>query len=221
MTAGIMDWDREARVGLAEAVYGAGKTPAQIDALVQQALVGGHGLLITRLTPSKHADLLPETQKLVDYDATSQTAVLPRPEGEATPRLAGTVGIITGGLADLPAATEAQRTLAFSGAEAEIIADVGVAGLWRLMDRLEDIRRYDVLIAVAGMEAALFSVLAGLVRAPIVALPVSCGKGVAEGGRLALDAALGSCAPGLVAVNIDNGFGAAQSALRILNLLNR
>jgi NCAIR mutase (PurE)-related protein len=99
-----------------------------------------------------------------------------------------------------------------------VIADVGVAGLWRLLRRLEEIRAFKVVIAVAGMEGALFSVLAGLVEAPVIAVPVSVGYGVAAGGQGALSSALASCAPGLVTVNIDNGFGAACAAIKMLRV---
>ncbi|WP_075221922.1 nickel pincer cofactor biosynthesis protein LarB [Acuticoccus yangtzensis] len=205
-----MDWDREARTGLPEAVFAAGKTPAQIEAIVADA--GERRLLLTRLDAARHAALTPATRDALDYHPLSATAIL---NGCAAAR-PGRIAVVTGGLADMPAATEALRTLAFCGVTAELVADVGVAGLWRLMGRLDEIRAADVVIAVAGMEGAIFSVLAGLVAAPIIALPVSVGTGVSEGGRLALHSALGSCAPGLVAVNIDNGFGAAQAALRIL-----
>jgi NCAIR mutase (PurE)-related protein len=216
MTNPVMDWDRENRTGLAEAVFAPGKTSAQLAGLIAEARTSNRALLITRLTEEKHAALASVDRDGLDFCATSLTAIVGTPR-EAAPD-AGTVGIVTGGMADLPAATEAQRSLSFGGVATELVVDVGVAGLWRLMDRLDDLRRYDVLIAVAGMEGALFSVLAGLVRAPIIALPVSCGTGVAEGGNLALNSALGSCAPGLVAVNIDNGFGAAQAAMRIMAL---
>ncbi len=129
---------------------------------------------------------------------------------------AGRVAIVCGGTSDLAVAREAIRTLAFAGESATLLADVGVAGLWRLMERLDDIRRHRVVIAVAGMEGALFSVLAGLVPCAMIAVPTSIGYGVAEGGRTALNAALASCASGLLVVNIDNGFGAAHAALRIL-----
>ena len=106
----------------------------------------------------------------------------------------------------------------FFGKPALLVLDVGVAGLWRLLERMEEIRRCRVVIAVAGMEGALFSVLAGLVRAPVIAVPTSVGYGVAEGGKAALSSALASCAPGLVTVNIDNGFGAAAAAVKMLNV---
>ncbi len=214
MTGAVMDWQRTERIGLPEAVYAPGKTAAQIDAIIESARTLGHRLLITGLDPAKHAGLGPESGSTLDYDPVSRTAILGILEAPA----ALDVAIVTGGLADLPVATEAARTLAFSGVGAACYADIGVAGLWRLLDRLEEIRRHPVVIAVAGMEGALFSVLAGLVAAPIIALPTSVGRGVATGGRVALDSALASCAPGLVAVNVDNGFGAAQAALRILAL---
>jgi len=96
---------------------------------------------------------------------------------------------------------------------------VGVTGLWRLTERIEEIRRFPVVIAVAGMEGALFSVLGGLVGATVIAVPTSVGYGVAEGGRLALNSALGSCAPGVLSVNIDNGYGAACAAIRLMNTI--
>ncbi len=123
---------------------------------------------------------------------------------------------MTGGTGDLPVALEAARTLAFHGETAERHMDVGVAGLWRLLERRGRLSTFPVIIAVAGMEGALFSVLGGLVGSVVVAVPSSTGYGVTAGGTAALHAALGSCAPGIVAVNIDNGFGAACAALRIL-----
>ncbi|MPT24476.1 MAG: nickel pincer cofactor biosynthesis protein LarB, partial [Starkeya sp.] len=126
------------------------------------------------------------------------------------------IAVVAAGTSDLPVAREVVRTLAFNGQGARLVADVGVAGLWRLMERIEEIRACRVVIAVAGMEGALFSVLGGLVAAPVIAVPTSVGYGVAEGGRAALTSALASCAPGVVAVNIDNGFGAACAALKML-----
>ena len=121
----------------------------------------------------------------------------------------------------MPVAREAVRTLAFRGEAAALIADVGVAGLWRLTRRLEEIRATPVIIVAAGMDAALPSVLAGLVPGVVIAVPTSVGYGVAAGGRAALDAILSSCAPGITVVNIDNGYGAACAALRLLGAANR
>lgn len=216
-TQAIMDWQREARTGLAEAVFANGKSAACIADIVAQAVSGGHRLLLTRLPAAGFAALPAATAAALDYDETSQTAIL----GPLADAADAEVAIVCGGMSDLPVVHEIRRTLLFAGVGVRIVADVGVAGLWRLLDRIDEIRPFPVVIAVAGMEGALFSVLAGLVSAPLIAVPVSVGYGVSAGGRLALDSALGSCGPGVVTVNIDNGFGAAQAALRILNLLRR
>jgi NCAIR mutase (PurE)-related protein len=205
-----IDWDRERRTGVPEAILCQGKTPVQIDDIIVAST--GRRLLLTRLSCDMYEALRSETRELLDYDLCSKTAML----GERIALLDSGIGIVAAGTSDLPVAREAARTLAFSGHRAEMVVDVGVAGLWRLMDRLDAFRQCHVLIAVAGMEGALFSVLAGLVRAPVIAVPTSVGYGVAENGNAALHAALASCAPGLLVVNIDNGFGAAAAALKML-----
>ena len=189
------------------------KTAAQIDAIVAHATALGHRLLLTRLDERKHGVLAAPLRAALDYDATSHTAIL---GGLPEPRRVGRVAIVAGGTSDARVAREAERTLAFQGEAATLVVDVGVAGLWRLMERLDEIRRHRVVIAVAGMEGALFSVLAGLVACPVLAVPTSVGYGVGAGGQTALHAALASCASGLAVLNIDNGFGAAHAALRIL-----
>ena len=203
-----IDWEREQRTGVAEAMLCVGKSAAQIDAILEAA--AGRHLLLTRLDPDKRTGLRAE----LDYDPLSGTAFF---GAGAAATLPG-VGIVCAGTSDLPVAKEAARTLGFHGYDAPVIADVGVAGLWRLLRRLEEIRAFKVVIAVAGMEGALFSVLAGLVEAPVIAVPVSVGYGVAAGGQGALSSALASCAPGLVTVNIDNGFGAACAAIKMLRV---
>lgn len=205
-----IDWDRERRTGVPEAIFCQGKTAAQIGAIV--AAAAGRRLLLTRLSAVAHETLAPEVRDALDYDPLSATAVL----GGGIPLNESGIGIVAAGTSDLSVAREAARTLAFAGHQTEIIADVGVAGLWRLTARIDTLRQFRILIAVAGMEGALFSVLAGLVEAPVVAVPTSVGYGVAEGGRAALHSALASCAPGLVVVNIDNGFGAAAAAIKML-----
>jgi NCAIR mutase (PurE)-related protein len=205
-----LDWQRAERTGVVEAVLCDGKTAAQIDAIITAA--GERRLLLTRLSPEKLVELPVPQQRALDYDPRSCTAFLgPHPAPHSTG-----VGIVCAGTSDTQAAYEAQRTLAFHGHDAPVIADVGVAGLWRLMRRLEEIRAFRVVIAAAGMEGALFSVLAGLVEAPVIAVPTSVGYGVGAGGHAALQTALASCAPGLLAVNIDNGFGAACAAIKIM-----
>ncbi len=205
-----LDWEREQRTGVAEAVLCDGKSAAQIEAILIAA--GERRLLLTRLDEQKLAQLPDERRQRLDYDPLSHTAFH---GSDIVPTLTG-AGIVCAGTSDLPVAREAARSLAFAGYQAPVIADVGVAGLWRLMRRLEEIRSFRIIIAVAGMEGALFSVLAGLVDAPIIAVPTSVGYGVAAGGHTALNSALASCATGLVAVNIDNGFGGACAAIRIL-----
>ncbi|MGH6914643.1 MAG: nickel pincer cofactor biosynthesis protein LarB, partial [Geminicoccales bacterium] len=152
-------------------------------------------------------------QAALDYDPRSHTGILgpwQAPQGEAR------VAVVTAGTSDLAIAREAIRTLAFYDVAAREIADVGVAGLWRILAHEDELRRFPAVIVVAGMEGALFSVVAGMVGGLVVAVPTSTGYGIAEGGKTALHSALASCAPGLVTVNIDNGYGAACAAIRAL-----
>ena len=209
-----MDWEREARTGVAEAVLCLGKTDAQIRQIVGLAQAEARRLLLTRLDAARWSALDDAVRDALDYDAVSRTAVV----GGLLALAESGIGIVAAGTSDMPVALEANRTLAFAGHRATVVADVGVAGLWRLLDQRERLARFRIIIAVAGMEGALFSVVAGLVRAPVIAVPTSgAGYGVATGGRAALNAALASCAPGVVVVNIDNGFGAAAAALKMLD----
>jgi NCAIR mutase (PurE)-related protein len=212
-----MDWLREERTGVAEAVLCAPKTEAQIEAVLRQARAVRHRLLLTRLRPDRFARLSADARAGVDYDPVSQTAILGSLPLADLPR----VGLVAGGTSDLPIVAEAARTLAFHGRACERFVDVGVAGIDRLLRRIDRLRRFDVLIAFAGMEGALFTVLAGLVEAPVIAVPTSAGLGVAQGGRVALHSALGSCAPGVVVVNVDSGFGAACAAIKFLRIAER
>lgn len=215
MTEHRMDWERAARTGASEAVLCEPKSVTQIEAIVRHALELECRLLLTRLSSAQHAALAADLRDALDYDLPSRTAML---GALPAPPRTGRVAIVAGGTSDAPVAREAARTLAFEGEAATLLLDVGVAGLWRLTERLTEIRTHHVVIAVAGMEGALFSVLTGLVASPVLAVPVSVGYGVAAGGRVALDAALASCASGLTVLNIDNGFGAAHAALRILGV---
>ncbi|MEO8751565.1 MAG: nickel pincer cofactor biosynthesis protein LarB [Casimicrobiaceae bacterium] len=208
-----LDWERITRTGTSEAVLCEPKNAPQIDAIVAHAMALGQRLLLTRLGPRKLHRLSVPVRQALGYDEVSRTAILGPP---AAPRGANRVAIVCGGTSDVAVAAEAARTLEFAGETPTRVNDVGVAGLWRLMERLDEIRMHRVVVAVAGMEGALFSVLAGLVPAAVIAVPTSVGYGVAAGGRAALNAALASCASGIAVVNIDNGFGAAHVALRIL-----
>ncbi|WP_018260012.1 nickel pincer cofactor biosynthesis protein LarB [Methylobacterium sp. WSM2598] len=218
MTEFVLDVERPARIGLEEAVYAAGKTAAQVAAILAAAAERRASLLVTRLDPEKLAALPGTLRAEIDYCDLSRTAWFgpPRPV-----RGQGRIAIVAAGTSDLPVAREAERTLRYAGEAATVIADVGVAGLWRLTRRLEEIRAHPVVIAVAGMDAALASVLGGLVAGAVIGVPTSVGYGVAAGGRPALDVMLASCAPGLAVVNIDNGYGAACAALRFLHAAGR
>ncbi len=211
----VPDDARQARIGFDETIYCAGKSPRQLDAILARSIESSRPLLLTRLDAGMFDALAPAHRAALDYDPVSRTATLGGPAaGSGTPRVA----VVTAGTSDVPVAKEAVRTLAYYGEAALEVYDVGVAGLWRLLDRIEDIRAMPVVIAVAGMEASLPSVVGGQVPGLVVAVPTSNGYGVSAGGRVALDASLASCAPGLAVVNIDNGYGAACVALRALRL---
>jgi NCAIR mutase (PurE)-related protein len=208
------DFGRRERIGLAEAVLCQGKTTAQISKALALARAQDVPLLLTRLSEEVFEALEPAERIEIDYDPLSRTGLFGRTED---PLANGTVAVVTGGTSDLAVAREAMRTLAFYGVGAREIADVGVAGLWRILQHEAELKACPVIIAVAGMEGALFSVIGGLVGGLVIAVPTSNGYGVTRNGETALSAALASCSPGLVAVNIDNGYGAACAALRVLH----
>lgn len=206
-----LDLSRRERIGLDEAIYCAGKTVEQITHILDQAHHHGGRFLLTRLSAEKFAALPQEHRRLADFEPLSGTAFV----GELPPLAsARQIAVVCAGTSDVPVAREAQRTLRYYGQDALAIHDVGVAGLWRLTERVEEIRDLPAVIVVAGMDAALVSVIGGLVRGLVIGVPTSVGYGVATGGDSALKASLASCAPGVVVVNIDNGFGAACAALR-------
>jgi hypothetical protein len=211
-----LDLTRHERIGLDEAVLAGAKTPAQLGAILDRAHSIGIGLLVTRLDPGKFAALSETHKARLDYDPLSRTGVFLRPHQL---RSGPPVAIVSAGTGDLPAAREAARTLEYYGQPYLEYADVGVAGLWRLLERIDEIKLAPAVIAVAGMDAALISVVGGLVPGSVIGVPTSVGYGVAAEGMAALHAALTSCAPGVVVVNIDNGYGAACAALRVTNAL--
>jgi pyridinium-3,5-biscarboxylic acid mononucleotide synthase len=209
-----LDLLRAERVGLDEALFCAGKTDAQIVRIVETVNSAGRPMLLTRLDANRHGGFPDGIRALLEYDALSRTAFLgPRRGLRVTPRVA----VVCAGTSDLPVSREAARTLEYYGEKVSEFTDVGVAGLHRLLGRIAEVRAHEIVIAVAGMDAAIVSVLGGLVKAPVIAVPTSVGYGAARGGETALGAALSSCAAGVTVVNIDNGFGAACAALRILN----
>jgi NCAIR mutase (PurE)-related protein len=206
-----LDVDRERRIGIAEAVFCAGKSTDQVARIIAED--PARRRLFTRLSADQHAALPEPARARLTYDPISRTAVL----GASTPPLEpARIAVVAAGTSDLPVVAEVERTLAFHGQAAARFLDCGVAGLWRLLEQQQAIAAHPIVVAVAGMEGALFSVLGGLVGGVMIAVPSSIGYGVSQGGRTALQAALASCAPGIVVVNIDNGYGAACAALRIL-----
>jgi len=205
-----------ARIGMPEAVLCSAKTDAQLLAICQELTAQQEPVLFTRLAEDRLQDLPEAVGAAMDYDPISETAVA---NGTLSSRR-GRVAVVAAGTSDQRVAAEATRALVFSGVSVDTIVDVGVAGIWRLEARLDDIRAADIVIAVAGMDAAIVSVLGGLVGSPIIAVPTSVGYGVATGGSTALNSALASCAQGVAVMNIDNGFGAACAAVRMLGLLD-
>ena len=218
------DWDltpdvsRRQRLGFDETVFCGGKSPDQINRLLQTGLEAGESMLLTRLDSGKFSELSATLSEQLDYDAVSHTAIL----GEVSARKDNPrVAIVSGGTSDVRVARESARTLYYYGVEVREIYDVGVAGIWRLINRIDELREMKVVITVAGMEGTLPSVVAGMVPGVVIAVPVATGYGVAENGTAALHSALASCAPGLVVVNVDNGYGAGCAALRMVNMMQR
>jgi NCAIR mutase (PurE)-related protein len=211
------DLHRRARVGVDEAVLCGSKSTAQLETILNDAHTRDIRLLLTRLDAKQYQNLPEPLRARLDYDASSRTAYV----GDL-PTVSGTakVAIVTGGTSDVGVAREAMRTLQHHGHAVHEIHDVGIAGLWRLLERVDELATYPIVIVAAGMDAALPSVIGGLIPGVIIAIPTSVGYGVAAGGETALRSLLTSCAPGITVVNIDNGFGAACSAIRVLRQIN-
>lgn len=207
-----IDHHRALRQGYPEVIYCPGKTTPQIVAIAERIAERSDGFLATRADDSVRA-ALGERFPGVQLNDLGRTAWL-APQAPA-PRGTGDVLIVTAGTSDLPVAEEAAVTAGALGNEVKRLTDVGVAGIHRLLSRAEMLHAASVVIVVAGMDGALPSVVAGLVRAPVIAVPTSVGYGASFGGVAALLAMLSSCAAGLTVVNIDNGFGAAVAASRI------
>ncbi len=210
-----LDLDRMRRVGFPEVVLAQGKTAEQVVEIARQ-LSRAHDVLVTRLPPEMWEEVaLSPLPGRADYDPRSGT--LHVSVGKPMPRVDATVVVVTAGTADTIVAEEARRTLDYLGVASTLVPDVGVAGLLRLLSRLEEIERADAIIVAAGMEGSLFSVIGGLVGRPIIAVPTSRGYGAAFSGLASLLSAVNSCANGVTAVNIDSGYAAAMAAYRILS----
>ena len=209
-----VDHEREATQGFPEVVFGAGKTPEQIAAIAQRIVDRGHRLLVTRASPDAYAAVAARIPDAKYHDVARAVSRVASPG--ITGR--GTVLVASAGTSDVPVAEEAAVAAEVMGNPVDRLYDVGVAGLHRLLRERDRLTTARVLIVVAGMEGALPSVVGGLVRAPVVAVPTSVGYGASFGGIAALLGMLNSCATGVAVVNIDNGFGAAAIASRINHL---
>lgn len=210
-----IDHHRKLRNGFPEVIYGEGKTPEQITEIFKHMLERNN-VLATRVAPDK-ATYVKSVIPDVIYNTIGRTLTY---TGKKVSYGKGKVGIITAGTSDLNVAEEAKVTCEILGNEAFIISDVGVAGIHRLFDRMDQIREATVLIVIAGMEGALSSVIGGLVHQPLIAVPTSVGYGANFSGLSALLGMLTSCASGVTVVNIDNGFGAACAACKIAKLVD-
>ncbi len=203
-----VDLHRKVRQGAAEVIYGAGKTAEQIAGIAEAMLANGQDrILITRL--SEEAAALVGRQRELTYYQSARLGLIgsmPKPDG------IGRVVVATGGTSDIPVAEEAALTAEIHGNEVVRLYDVGVAGLHRLLSHMEEIMSASVIVAVAGMEGALASVIGGLADCPVIAVPTSVGYGASFGGVSALLSMLNSCASGVSVVNVDNGFGAGYLA---------
>lgn len=209
-----IDHDRENRNGFPEVVYGAEKSMGDLSKIMEHFVSKGKNVLVTKLQKKKIRKLLKDYPK-AQYDLQAGIFILKplkKIEGDSE------VAIISAGTSDIRVVNEAYHTLKFMGVRSKRIKDVGVAGIHRLLNKVEELKEFKVLIVVAGFEGALPTAVGGLLPQPIIAVPASIGYGVSERGEVALNSMLASCANGITVVNIDNGYGAAMAALRILNL---
>jgi hypothetical protein len=214
----IFDHQRSERIGLPEAVFSEGKPLSVLLALLERfAKKDADPILFTRLSEERFAAAPEPVRSAYRYDPIARVAFAKIRKTD----LKGKVAVVAAGSADAPVTWEAARTLEYLNIEYKVFEDCGVAGLWRLQEKIEEIRTYDAVIAVAGLEAALTSILGGLLPQPIIGVPTSVGYGVCEEGKTALHSMLASCAPGVTVLNIGNGYGAACAASRILYTMNR
>ena len=212
-----VDTHRALRKGFPEVIFGAGKTPEQVVRIAAKLLEREQRVLVTRVN-DQHARALKRKFKTAVQHKLARCVTL---EKTPLPKRPGRIAVVCAGTSDLPIAEEAAVTAEIMGNRVERVHDAGVAGLHRLLPHLEVLQSANVLIAVAGMEGALPSVVAGLVSRPVIAVPTSVGYGASFGGVAALLAMLNSCASGVTVVNIDNGFGAGYAASQINALVEK
>ena len=211
------DFQRRERLGLIEAIWGQDKSIDQLKRLSESVLSKNEVVFITRINSEKANYLLDLYDDARFYEDANCLTIGKNLNKINTKK---NVAIISGGSSDLGVSLEAQLALEMYGVSCQSFIDVGVAGLHRLMSQLEEINKYDVLIVCAGMEGALATVVGGLLAQPIIAVPVSVGYGVSKDGETALNSMLSSCSPGISVMNIDNGYGAAMAALRIIKSIS-
>ncbi len=210
-----IDHHRELRQGMPEVVLGESKSIEQLNGIVSSLKEAGQSVLVTRVHADK-AEAVRVVHPDLSYARLARTLSLKR--GVPRARFDAPIAIVTAGTSDVPVAEEAAETLALAGVEVERFYDVGVAGIHRLFDALPRIEKAPAVICIAGMEGALPSVLGGLIKQPLIAVPTSVGYGTALAGLTALMGMLTGCASGVTVVNIDNGFGAAMAVLRLSNM---
>ena len=211
------DFERRERIGLIEAIWGADKSIDQLKRVSDEVLEKKELVFITRIDKEKAMNLLDIYTDAVFHEEANCLII-----GENLKKIPTEkkVAIISGGSSDLAVTLEAKLSLEIYGVICQSFIDVGVAGLHRLLNQIDEINKYDVLIVCAGMEGALATVIGGLLSQPIIAVPVSVGYGVSKNGETALNSMLSSCAPGISVMNIDNGYGAAMAALRIIKRIS-
>lgn len=211
-----LDFERPERVGFDEAILCVRKTGIQLVTIMDELLKNNASGLMTRLEADVFERMSPEYRERIDYCPISRVGYFNRkPKVEGKPMVA----VVAAGTSDMPQVGEVVRTLTYFGVATQKFVDVGVAGLWRLLAAVKQLREFPVVVTVAGMDGALPSVLGGLIPGFIICLPTSTGYGISRNGETALHAALASCAPGLSVVNIDNGYGAACAAYRAVNMI--
>ena len=211
------DFERRERIGLIEAIWGEDKNVDQLKRISQEVLSKEEVVFITRINSEKALSLL-DLYKEARFNKEARCLIIGENSNKVTSEKK--VAIISGGSSDLCVTLEAKLALEIYGVNCESFIDVGVAGLHRLINKIEEIKKYDVLIVCAGMEGALATVVGGLLPQPIIAVPVSVGYGVSKNGETALNSMLASCSPGIAVMNIDNGYGAAMAALRIIKSIS-
>ena len=211
------DFQRRERLGLVEAIWGQDKSIDQLKRITENVLDKNEVVFITRINSEKANNLINLYDDARFFEEANCLII-----GENLNKLNTNkkVAIISGGSSDLAVTLEAQLALEIYGVNCQSFIDVGVAGLHRLMSQIEEINKHDVLIVCAGMEGALATVVGGLLAQPIIAVPVSVGYGVSKNGETALNSMLSSCSPGIAVMNIDNGYGAAMAALRIIKSIS-